>query len=400
MGTLFFDADGDGDLDLYVVSGGNEFEPDSPLYQDRLYLNDGGKFTYAPDRLPKITASGSCVSATDFDKDGDLDLLVGGRIIQGKYPYPAQSYLLENKNGFYSDVTLEKASDIQYAGLVTDILCTDLNNDGWEDFLMSGEWMPIKAFLNKNGKGFEDVSEKYGLSETNGWWNCLAAGDFDEDGDIDYVAGNWGLNHKYMVSDKKGFEVFADDFDKSGTNDVVLSYTTPEKMLPIRGLDCASQQMPHLLEQFNSFHDFAIADVPTILGEEKMNEALNYKVNIFESCILLNNGEKGFELIPLPKEVQFAPNFAFLVEDFNDDKHLDILAVGNHFDAEVETVRHDAHKGLLLLGSGEGDFQSTTLSESGFICPHEGRSLKLLKSGNKRIVLVGNNDNRLQVFEF
>jgi len=165
-------------------------------------------------------------------------------------------------------------------------------------------------------------------------------------------------------------------------------------------LDCASQQMPHLLEQFNSFHDFAIADLPTMLGEEKMDKALNYKVNIFESCILLNNGEKGFELIPLPKEAQFAPNFAFLVEDFNGDKHLDILVVGNHFDAEVETVRHDAHKGLLLLGNGKGNFQSTTLTESGFICPHEGRSLKLLRNGNKKVILVGNNDNRLQVFEF
>ena len=224
MGALLFDADSDGDLDLYVVSGGSAFPENSPQYQDRLYRNDGlGNFTREQSALPALTASGSCVMASDYDRDGDLDLFVGGRIVPGQYPLPPSSYLLQNNQGKFTDVTSTAAPALDGAGLVTSALWTDYDNDGWTDLLVVGEFMPIRFFRNQDGK-FIERTEATGLVGINGWWNSIAGGDFDHDGDIDYVVGNLGLNSPYRASSEQPLCVYASDFDKNGSIDPVMCY--------------------------------------------------------------------------------------------------------------------------------------------------------------------------------
>ena len=278
-------------MDLYVVSGGNEWEAGHSLYQDRLYINANGKFSLEKNRLPIMNTSGSCAIPYDYDNDGDLDLFIGGRLHAQKYPYPGTSYLLENNGGVFKNVSKERMPDLVYLGMITDAIWTDFNNDGQIDLIVVGEWMDISFF--KNNKGYFS-RERSILPNTNGWWNCIEAADMDNDGDLDYIVGNLGLNYKYKASDENPFEVFATDFDDNGTNDIVLGYYEQDNLFPLRGRGCSSDQMPFIKNKFPTYDSFGSAKLVDVYGEEKLDRALHLSVKEFASILIET---KGTEII-------------------------------------------------------------------------------------------------------
>ncbi len=255
LGVLFFDAEGDGDQDLYMATGGSEFSPDDPLLNDLLFINDGkGNFSKSAKALPEMRVSGSCVVAGDYDNDGDLDLFVGGRIVPTKYPLPAKSTILRNDKGTFKDVTEEIAPQLNKVGLVCGALWTDYNNDNRLDLLVLGEWMPVIVYKNEDGK-FSDVTREAGLADISGWWNSLISGDFDSDGDVDYVAGNEGLNSRYYQPTKEQpIDLYSADFDKNGTNDIVLSVYNYGRSYPVKTRMTITEQIPMIGEKFKLYH--------------------------------------------------------------------------------------------------------------------------------------------------
>ncbi|WP_273565372.1 FG-GAP-like repeat-containing protein [Maribacter halichondriae] len=305
LGILIFDADKDGDNDFYIASGGNEFKPGSLGYEDRFYENMGSNtFRRNKEAIPDTKTSGQNVSAADYDHDGDLDLFVGGRLIPKKYPYPADSQILENISDSsgpkFVEVTQKILPDLSALGLVTASSWIDFDNDGWEDLVVVGEWMPIKFFKNKGGTSFEDVSEKMLQGKTSGWWFDIQKGDFDNDGDEDLVVGNLGKNYKYQASEKSPFKVYLNDFDSNETSDIVLSYKKGETEFPVRGRQCSSQQMPAIKAKFQDYNSFASASLKQIYTTEMLENALSYEITSFASVYLENNNGT-FKAKPLPK---------------------------------------------------------------------------------------------------
>lgn len=397
--AAFLDVDLDGDLDLYVVSGGNEFNPQSKSYQDRLYINDGqGHFSKAEDLLPEMIMSGSKVRPEDFDQDGDLDLLVTGRHIPWAYPEPASSVLLLNNNGRFEDVTAATAPDLTQIGMVNDAVWFDYNNDGLKDLLLVGEWM-APTILENDGASFKKTSGGRDLDDSKGWWFSVAAADLDGDGDQDFIAGNLGLNYKYKATESEPFEVYYYDFDENGSKDVVLTYYNFGIKYPLRGRQCSSEQVPMLKEKFPTYDLFASSDVGKVYGEDKLENALHREATTFASTWFENLGDGRFESHPLPTLAQLSSVNALIVDDFTQDGHLDILIAGNLYAAEVETTRNDAGFGLLLSGDGQGDFTPATPAESGFFVPYDVKSMRPLQSHNTRLLLVGCNNDRLQIFK-
>ncbi len=399
-GCLFFDADNDGDLDLFVVSGGNEFPEGSENYNSRLYINDGeGNFTKNKDAIPPITTSGSCVKAFDFDNDGDLDLFIGGRQIPRKYPYPARSYILENRivNGVvkFADVTKEVAPDLLNAGMVTSAFCGDIDNDKWTDLVIAGEWMPVCIYKNNDGK-----FKKTTIEGTKGWWFSIGGDDFDKDGDIDLVAGNLGLNCMYKASKDKTFDVYAADFDKDGKWDIVLSYYQGNKQFPLRDRDSFIRQNPGIALKFPTYEEFGEATVSDIFTQKALDEALHLHAETFASCYFENDGKANFKMHKFPNVAQLSSINDMIIDDFNKDGNPDILAAGNLFNMEVVTPRNDAGIGVYMEGDGNGGFKIKPASETGFFAPGDAKSLALIKvkNGEKR-VLVGNNNGKLQIFK-
>lgn len=399
MAATFFDADNDNDLDLYVVSGGNEVTPDSPLLQDRLYINDGkGNFVKSKNILPVMLTSGGVVSPADFDGDGDIDLFVGGRVIPGQYPKAPRSYLLQNNGGVFADVTAEVAPALKNPGLITTALWTDINQDNRLDLMVSGEWMPISVFENR-ANTFVDVTTDLGLKDSQGWWYGLQAGDFDGDGDQDYVVGNLGQNYKYQATPESSFDLYYDDFDGNNTGDIVLSYEEEGKKVPLRGRECSSQQMPFIKEKFGTYDAFAKAELKDIFGEDKLEGALHLQAKSFASVYLQNNGNEAWTVKPLPRMTQLSSVNDFVVKDFNLDGNLDVLLAGNLYGSEVETPRNDAGNGLLLLGDGTGKFEAKTTLSTGFFAPYDAKELHQIKINNKLHIAVVNNSEKLQFFQ-
>jgi enediyne biosynthesis protein E4 len=399
MGSLFFDADGDGDPDLYVVSGSNEFPENSKMYRDRLYFNDGnGNFKRNKAALPQITGSGQVVISADFDMDGDSDLFVGGRIVPGKYPFAPKSYLLENNGGIFNDITASIAPGLEFAGLVTDAVFTDMDADNDPDLIITGEWMPITVFENHNGR-FVNITDKAGLENSNGWWYSIRMGDFDKDGDMDFIAGNLGLNAKFKASQEIPFHVFCHDFDQNGTLDIVLGNQKGNHLLPVRGKECSSEQMPFIKEKFPTYDAFAEADLASIYGAENLAQALHLEAKMFESVYAENTGNGQFKLHPLPLEAQFSQVQAIQFFDFNTDGNLDVLLAGNQFETEVETVPYDASIGCLLLGDGKGNFKPLPWPQSGAFMPGNVKDVQWIKTKNGYKLLVMNNDGVVEVFE-
>ncbi len=395
-GAHFFDADGDGDMDLYVVSGSNEFKENDPRYADRLYINTNGVFK-SSNALPKLNVSGEAVSSADIDGDGDLDLFVGGRIIPGRYPLPSDSYLLLNNKGRFTAAKGDQAEPFKNLGMVTDALFDDIDKDGDQDLLVTGEWMPLTVFENRKGQ-FTNKTENYGLEKTNGWWWSINKADLDGDGDMDYVAGNLGKNSKFSASAEKPFFVYANDFDDSGNIDIVLTFEDKDgELKPVRGRECTSQQMPFIVDKFPDFNSFAKASIEEIHSSEKIENAIKYPAYNFESAIVWNN--KGeLELEPFEHRAQSAPVKSSILEDLDDDGNIDILLAGNMFHTEVETSRYDAGYGHYLKGDGKGGFTYVQNSESGFYAGQDVKDLASIKIGANRAILVANNNGVLETF--
>ena len=394
MGSAFFDADGDGDLDLYVVSGGSEFPEGSEWYQDRLYLNDGkGNFTRSG--LPKTLSSGSVVVPHDVDGDGDLDLFVGGQVVAGSYPKSPKSHLFINENGRFEDKTREIAPELVEAGMVQSAVWADLNGDKISELIIVGEWMPIRVFEYTQGK-LAETSAKYELQNTEGWWNKVVAEDIDGDGDQDLVLGNLGENYKFTASVEKPFQVFAKDFDRNGTNDIFLAKYNKKDLVPIRGRNCTSQQMPSIARKFPSFKSFAVADLPEIVGND-LNNALHYKAHLFSSVILINENGK-LNSTRLPTEAQLSAVNSIVVKDFDNDGLKDILIGGNKFDSEVETTPADASPGLFMKGRQGLVFESYKPTESGFFIPYNVKDMQAIRINGEWAILVSVNDGPLRIF--
>ena len=398
LGAVFFDADNDEDLDLYVVSGGNEYLKNGSAYQDRLYLNDGkGNFSKSENALPEMKFSGSKVRPMDFDNDGDLDLFVAGRHIPWAYPEPASSVLLENENGKFTNVTNELAPQFKEIGLVNDAKWLDYNQDGWQDLVLAGEWMPITIFENQKGKFVKNNLPIH--QNSTGWWFGIETADMDGDGDEDIIAGNLGLNYKYKATPEEPFEVYYYDFDDNKKKDIVLTYYNFGIQYPLRGKQCSSEQVPELNKQFKTYDIFATSNVAQVYGDDKLESALHYEATTFASTYFENKGDGNFEAHPLPVMAQLSSINDFIIDDFNGDKNLDILLAGNLYDAEVETARNDAGYGLLLAGDGKGSFKTIDRKESGFYVPYDVKSMLQLKGKNGKLILVGCNNDVLQVFQ-
>ncbi|MCG8310172.1 MAG: VCBS repeat-containing protein [Cytophagales bacterium] len=394
----FIDVDNDGDRDMIIASGGNEFDESAIELEDRLYTNNGnGIFTKAVKGLPKKRISSSCVVPNDFDNDGDLDLFIGGRLIPGRYPHPASSLLLENRQGRYVDVTNEKASGMHGLGLVTAANWTDHNGDGLTDLVVVGEWMPITLFTQTDNGVFRKAVPE-GLKDSEGWYFTIKADDIDGDGDEDFIVGNLGLNYSYSATVENPFQVFSYDFDLNGSNDIIFGYTENGVAYPLTGRARAVKQIPSLKKTFDTYEKFSKSSIREIYGAS-MDQALNLQVKTFASSYVENLGDRKFSVKPLPPLAQASSINSVLVKDFNDDGNKDLIVVGNIYQTEIELPRHDAGNGLFLQGDGTGSFNVVTINASGFYAPHDAKEMQLIHINGKDYILVGNNHHPLQVFE-
>lgn len=398
MGSLFFDADGDGDLDLYVVSGGNSWRSSSPQLQDRLYVNTGnGTFEKRPDRLPDLRASGASVSTGDYDQDGDQDLFVGGRVKPQQYPMPSRSFLLENRDGEFVDVTKEQAPDLATIGMVTDALWTDVTGDEALELVIAGEWMPLRVFAFDDGTAREKT-EALGFSQSQGWWFSLASEDLDGDGNTDVLAGNNGLNFRYQASPERPFHLFAKDYNEDGTVDPILAEYDDNTLYPVVLKEVMAKELRFVNAKFSDHASYARADMEGLLGESLLNSAQKFTVRTFASSRFTRQSDGSFTRTSLPRKAQLSAVTDILVHDLNEDGHSDIILAGNLYEVEPRTPRNDAGNGLVLMGTGNGDFQPLSVSDSGFFAPHNAKALALVETENGPLVLVANNDGPLQVF--
>ncbi len=398
IGSVFFDIDNDGDQDLYVVSGSYEFYEGAKEYKDRVYVNNGkNQFKRCLECLPQFYTSGSVVVPNDYDSDGDIDLFVGGRLIPGKYPYAPSSYLLVNKGGRFRVETKKYAADLEKIGMVTDAQWVDIDGDNDSDLIVTGEWMGIEVFLNESGNLVK--SEAYTtLNETKGWWNKLLITDIDQDGDMDIVSGNLGLNYKHHASSSNPFKIYTKDFDYNGTQDIFLAKQYKNKEVPVRGKSCATQQVPVLGSKIKTYQDFARRDLKGILGSG-IETALQYSVNEFKSGIFFNEGNGGFSFSPFSNNVQKSVVNSILYDDFDGDGVNDLLLAGNNYLSEIETTRLDGGTGAFLKGMGNGKFEYISNVKTGFYVQNDVRHMVNLSSSSRKSIMVINNDDRHRMFK-
>lgn len=397
MGSVIFDADGDGDNDIYVVSGGNERPDGHAIYNDRLYLIENGDISRSKN-IPKLASSGMRVIALDYDSDGDSDLLIGGRVKAQLYPHTPKSYLLQNNGGVFTDVTQEIIPGLDKCGMVTDIKALDYDGDSDLDILVTGEWMSPKLFRYDAGK-FEDISALAIPKDLEGWWLSLQVADLDNDGDMDFVAGNIGLNNKFHPSPSKPFKVYAGDFDKNGTNDCVLAKYDGDELYPSRGKECSTEQMPFVSEKFPTYEGFANATLEEVFTEEKLAEAFSLEVKEFKSGVFLNEGGK-FVYHALPNMAQTSAVQDIIIRDVNGDSSPDLIIVGNMYGAEVETVRYDASDGLVLLNNGSAEFTPIGIKESGLNVPYNTRDIVKARTPKGDLMIVTSNNGPIKVYSF
>ena len=408
LGLLLFDADGDGDLDLYIAAGGYENPHNSPSYTDRLYINDG-KGNFSPDStaLPQNYTSKFCVRASDFDHDGDLDLFISGRVDPAHYPKPVSSFIYRNdsKDGHikFTDVTNIVAKDLVNIGMVCDAVWTDFDNDGWMDLVLAGEWMPV-TFL-KNEKGiFKNITGSSGIAGQTGWWNSITAGDFDNDGDIDYLIGNLGQNSYYRASEKYPVRIYGKDFDNNGIFDMIPSMYLPDtngekQEFPAQGRDDLLKQINAMRKKFPTYKSFAIANMNVVIPEDERKGALILEASNFQTSLIRNDGNGKFSIHPLPAQAQFSAINGMVTDDFDGDGNLDVVMNGNDYGTEPNVGRYDALNGLFLKGDGTGNFTSRTILQSGIYIPGNGKALVKLRNPQGNCLLAaGQNRGPLKVF--
>ncbi len=397
-GAVFFDADGDGDLDLFVASGGDSFKADDPLYQPRLYRNDGrGNFSATTATLPAIYTSALAVSAYDYDGDGDLDIILGGACTPLAYPTTPNSYLLQNNKGVFTDVTAQAAPALQSVGMVRACTWADLDGDKKAELVITGEWMAIEVFALQNGK-LERATDRFGLTGTQGFWHSLTAVDLDGDGDLDLVAGNLGENSRYKASPEAPLRMFAKDFDKNGSIDPIMTETYNGKDAPVALHDVILKQLPILKKKYVHYAPYAKATITDLFSEKEMEFSQQLKANYLASAVFVNNGGK-FTMQKLPVAAQVSPVYAIRVIS-NPNGAANLLLVGNDYGQQVETGRMDAGNGLLLENDGHGKLTPVMALASGFWASREARDVQVLRSaGGKRTVVVANNNDKLQVFQ-
>jgi hypothetical protein len=399
-GAAFFDADNDGDIDLYVAGGGNEWEDNAPQYQHRLYINDGkGNFVKPKNALPDIRINSMCVAACDYDRDGDIDLFVGGRIVPGKYPVSPRSYILRNDKGKFTDATEEVCKDLMYPGLVCNAMWTDYNNDGFMDLIITGQWMPIMIFKNENGK-LNNITNGSGLDSSNGWWNCIEANDFDHDGDMDYMVGNRGLNSRIKAKEREPACVYAKDFDRSGTLDAIMCYYIQGTSYPIHGRDMMTDQIRELKKKFLRYRDYADATIYDIYPKSIVDSALLLRAYTFASSYIENLGNGKFKITPLPLQTQFSTVNSIIAKDFDGDGNSDILLTGNDYSPEVETGRYDASIGNFLKGDGKGHFKNIPSAQSGFFVDTYARNMKMISTKHAGLIVIANNNDRMKAIRW
>jgi hypothetical protein len=396
-GGLFFDADGDRDLDLFVLSGGAEAS--SPeLWQCRMYLNNGkGDFSKSEGALPALKDIGLRAVAHDYDGDGDQDIFMGGRLAAKNWPLTPRSVVLQNNQGKFSDVTSQVGGDFERCGMVTDLTWADVDGDQQAELIVVGEWMPVSVFKWVNNK-LQNVTGQMNLGASNGLWNRLAVADLDQDGDLDLVTGNLGLNTRFTASPKAPFRCYAKDFDNNGTLDPVMAFQEERNIYPLVQKDVLVKQMPTLKKRFLYSGDYAKATVGDIWSKKDLDAALNLQCFGFETCWWENQGGKFIQRI-LPIQAQLSTTQGIVIGDFNSDGHPDLLLAGNKYGFEVETNRCDAGNGTLLVGDGKGHFSWTDNNVSGFWAMREARDLAMLRSaGGKNTFVVANNNGTLQFY--
>jgi len=397
MAPVWFDADADGDLDLYVVSGGSEFKPDAAELMDRLYLNDGrGNFTKAPpEMIPAATDSGGPAAAADFDGDGDVDLFVGGRQVPGQYPLPPRSRLLRNEGGRFADVTDELAPGLSRAGMITSAIWSDFDGDRKLDLVTAIEWGSI-AFWRNTGEILENATASTGLADLTGWWNSVTGADFNGDGRLDYVALNAGLNTKYKASYDKPALLYYGDFEGNGRMSLVEAKTSDD-LLPVRGRSCSSNAMPFLKEKFPTYRSFAAATLEDIYTPECLKKSYEFKATTLDSGVLMNQGDGRFTFEPFPRIAQAAPGYGVVTADFNGDARCDVYFVQNCFTREPETGLWDGGLSLMLRGDGAGKFAPVAPTESGLIVHGDAKGLALteFQQAGLPALAIGRNDGPL-----
>lgn len=394
--ALFLDIDNDNDMDLYVTSGGYEVAENSGLLQDRLYINDGkGKYTKS-NALPEMHINTKAVCSADYDNDGDMDLFIGGSVKHGKYPMAETSYLLENINGHFKDVSKEHINAISELKMVNAAIFTDYDNDGDSDLIVVGEWMPILLFENDNSI-FKNHSITE-LKDTSGWYQTIKEVDLDGDGFLDYIIGNWGKNNKFHPSKEKPLHIYADDFDYNSSLDIILSKVSKTgALIPVRGKQCSSDQNNFINNKIKTFKSFASANIIEIYGEDRLKNATHLSVSNFESIILQNNRNGGFNIKTLPKHAQFSPTLGLETYDINNDGYLDIFGVGNVFEAEVETIRYDASKNYILLGNKNNKY--TFLNDSSYFTDLESKAIKKIMINKELHFIILNKNEAITILK-
>ncbi|WP_336514728.1 VCBS repeat-containing protein [Pollutibacter soli] len=410
MGVLLFDADNDGDPDVYISSGGNENKPGNESYQDHFYINDGkGNFLADTSAIPKNLVSKSCVRAADIDRDGDLDLFIAGRNEPEYYPRKVSSILLRNdsKPGTvkFTDITKESAPGLIDVGLTCDMLFTDYNNDGWPDMILAGEWSPVVFLKNINGK-FTNETTQSGISNKTGWWNSIAPGDFDEDGDIDYIVGNTGKNTFYRATTEMPVGVLAKDFDDNGSYDAIPFLYLPEsasnktrKPFPAHTRDDLIKQIVSMRMKFPNYKTYAAATIDQLFTPEQMKGAQELFANTNASVLITNNGNGNFTMTELPMFAQFSMINGMVTDDFNGDGHVDVFINTNDYGTETSVGRYDALNGLVLLGNGKGTFTVAGMQESGVFIPGNGKaSVKFRDPAGAYCIAASQNRGQLKMY--
>jgi len=408
MGILLFDADADGDNDMYIVRGSYQHDPLSPLYQDIICENDGkGNFKVIDDALPIITSSGQNVKAADIDRDGDLDLFVGSRVEPKEYPKPGESFLLRNDSRpgkiKFSNVTKQWCPALANPGLVSDALWTDFDNDNLLDLILACEWSPI-LFYKNTGSGFIEVKPSEEISNALGWWTSISAADFDQDGDMDYVVGNFGLNQYFKCSSGEPLRIYSKDFDQNGSYDSFISCYFPDSTgvkheYFYHAKDDMQKQLILIRKKFEHYADYGRATVQDVFTPEEMKGVTVLNANYMKSVWIENLGSGNFTMHVLPNEAQLAPLYGIQCKDINGDNFIDIVLTGNDYGMEISQGRADALNGLVLINDGNKKFKPISFEKSGFLIPGDARALTEININRDNYLISTQNRKGLTLFK-